>query len=90
LLCGFAVLPFVGATALAQPMQLSEKQMDQVTAGQTFLGKDFVTIVNSTPLALSVARPPHTVFVDAIIAEHINGPIVITYIFGNDHGADAP
>jgi hypothetical protein len=44
-LCGLAVLPFLSATALAQPahdalaqpMQLSESQMDSVTAGFSFL-----------------------------------------------------
>jgi hypothetical protein len=43
-LCGLAVLPFLSTVALAQPagpatqpMQLSENQMDSVTAGFTFM-----------------------------------------------------
>jgi hypothetical protein len=35
-LCGLAVLPFVSAAALAQPIQLSQAQMDAVSAGFTF------------------------------------------------------
>jgi hypothetical protein len=34
LLCGLAALPFLASVALAdQPVQLSDKQMDKVTAG---------------------------------------------------------
>jgi hypothetical protein len=33
LLCGVALLPFLAATAFAQPSVLNEKQMDTVTAG---------------------------------------------------------
>ena len=37
LLCGLAALPFLAGVALAdQPMQLSDKQMDKVTAGFDF------------------------------------------------------
>jgi hypothetical protein len=33
LLCGVAALPFLAGVALAQPMQLTNHQMDTVTAG---------------------------------------------------------
>ena len=33
LLHGLAALPFLAASAFAQPMQLSDKQMDKVSAG---------------------------------------------------------
>jgi len=32
-LCALAVLPFMSAAALAQPAQLSDQQMDNVSAG---------------------------------------------------------
>ncbi|HEY5676608.1 MAG TPA: hypothetical protein VIR81_07485 [Myxococcales bacterium] len=32
-LCGLVMLPFISATAMAQPTQLSENQMDTVSAG---------------------------------------------------------
>lgn len=33
LLCGIAALPFLATVAVADPVQLSSNQMDQVTAG---------------------------------------------------------
>jgi hypothetical protein len=45
LLCGLAVLPFLAGVALAgETVQLSDKQMDKVTAGF----KDFETIISNT------------------------------------------
>jgi hypothetical protein len=39
-LCAVAVLPFMSAAALAQPLQLSEAQMDRVSAGWTLTEVD--------------------------------------------------
>jgi hypothetical protein len=36
LLHGFAALPFLASTALAQPMPLTDSQMDRVAAGAIF------------------------------------------------------
>lgn len=39
-LVGLAIVPFMSAVALAQPAQLSERQMDTVTAGWSLLETD--------------------------------------------------
>lgn len=39
-LCGLAVLPFLAGTALADPVQLGESQMDAVSAGFMFIELD--------------------------------------------------
>ena len=39
-LCVLMVVPFLSATALARPMQLSDGQMDSVAAGFTFQEED--------------------------------------------------
>jgi len=40
LLCGVAALPFLTATAFAQPAVLDERQMDTVTAGWSLAEAD--------------------------------------------------
>ena len=57
-LCGLAVLPFMTAVALAQPMQLSENQMDSVTAGFSFLETE---VSNTSWTRVSVYERPNTI-----------------------------
>ena len=57
-LCGLAVLPFLTATALAQPAQLSETQMDSVTAGFVFLETD---VSNTSWTRVSVYEGANTI-----------------------------
>lgn len=64
-LCGLAVLPFLTATALAQPahdasqpMQLSESQMDSVTAGFSFLETE---VSNTSWTRVSVYEGANTI-----------------------------
>lgn len=56
-LVGLAVLPFLTATALAQPAQLSESQMDSVTAGFSFLEAE---ISNTSWTVVSVYEGANT------------------------------
>ena len=67
LLCGLAVLPFLSATALAQPdvrmsgslahqpLLLNEAQMDGVTAGWSLFERDFS---NTSQTFVQVYGPP--------------------------------
>ena len=57
-LCGLALLPFLTATALAQPAQLSESQMDSVTAGFRFLETD---VSNTSWTRVSVYEGANTI-----------------------------
>jgi hypothetical protein len=57
LLYGVAALPFLAGVALAQPMQLTSRQMDRVTAGWDL----FVTEVSNTSWTqVSVYNKPLT------------------------------
>jgi hypothetical protein len=53
-LCALAILPFLSATALAQPVQLNETQMDTVSAGWGFWEADHE---NTSATAVSVYQP---------------------------------
>ena len=52
-LCGLVLLPFLSATALAQPVQLGETQMDTVSAGWDFWEAD---CSNTSFTAISVYK----------------------------------
>jgi hypothetical protein len=70
LLYGLAALPFIATVALADPatpqpqapVQLSENQMDQVTAGWRFLE---TTTSNTSITVVSVYNTPNTITCDA-------------------------
>jgi hypothetical protein len=57
LLCGLAALPLFAGVALAQPLQLTNTQMDKVTAGFTVLETD---LSNTSAVLVSVYQgsPP--------------------------------
>jgi hypothetical protein len=56
LLCGLAALPLLAGVALAQePLQLSDKQMDKVTAGWDLVEVD---LSNTSIVAVSVYQRP--------------------------------
>lgn len=57
-LCGLAIVPFLTATAMAQPAQLSESQMDSVTAGFSFLETD---VSNTSWTRVSVYEGANTI-----------------------------
>jgi hypothetical protein len=57
LLCGLAALPLLAGVALAQPLQLTNNQMDKVTAGFAYAELD---LGNTSQVTLSVYQgtPP--------------------------------
>lgn len=56
LVIGLAALPFLAAVASAQPMQLSENQMDNVTAGWSMTETD---LSNTSLVLVAVYQTPH-------------------------------
>jgi len=54
ILAGLAVLPFLAAGALAEPMQLSNAQMDKVSAGTFLLEQS-----NTSVTIISIFQRPY-------------------------------
>ena len=78
-LCGLALLPFLTATALAQPAQLSESQMDSVTAGFRFLEVD---VSNTSWTAVYVYQPHNTIPCGSCYLNISNPTISVASNFG--------
>ena len=57
-LSALAILPFLTAAAFAQPAQLSESQMDSVTAGFSFFETD---VTNTSWTRVSVYEGANTI-----------------------------
>jgi hypothetical protein len=90
LLCGLVVLPFLSTVALAQPagsapqpaqpMQLSENQMDSVTAGFSLTEVD---ISNTTWTAVSVWEPGgNTISCSACYLSVTSPALSVASVFG--------
>ena len=78
-LCGLAVIPFLTATALAQPAQLTENQMDSVTAGFRFLETD---VSNTSWTRVSVYEGANTIACDSCYLLINNPAISVASNFG--------
>lgn len=75
LLYGLVALPFIASVALAgQPTQLSDQQMDKVTAGFTF---DEITISNTSWTQVAIGFNPALVPCSACYLTIVSPPFSI-------------
>lgn len=73
LLMGMAMLPFLAGSTLAQePMQLSQTQMDKVTAGWDLLETE---VGNTSITTVSIYKTPNTLACSSCYLL-INGPAI--------------